>query len=129
MAFWEVLSGTWQLRTPSGQQVSLNLLELDLLRRMFAASGELVTHQELMAKLSRIGGAMSKHRLEMLVHRLRKKVEHETGEALPLKTVRGLGYVIAAAPHMRIDRSRSTVDDRPRANSDDYTAILRPKDR
>jgi len=103
MALWELLNGTWQLRTPSSRRVPLNAPELDLLRRLFAAPGELVTHEELMATLSHADAAMSKHRLEMLVHRLRKKVEHETGEALPLKAVRGLGYVMIDAPRVRTD--------------------------
>jgi DNA-binding response OmpR family regulator len=105
MAFWELLNGTWQLRTPNSRRVPLNVLELDLLRRLFAVPRELVTHGELMTELSPMGEAMSKHRLEMLVHRLRKKVERETGEALPLTAVRGLGYAMADAPRVRTDAS------------------------
>ena len=33
------------------------------------------------------------HRLEMLVYRLRRKCQQTAGEPLPLKTVRGAGYL------------------------------------
>jgi DNA-binding response OmpR family regulator len=34
------------------------------------------------------------HRLEMLVHRLRRKVRDRLGQTLPLRAVRGQGYVM-----------------------------------
>jgi DNA-binding response OmpR family regulator len=67
-----------------------------MLRRAFATPGKVVTHVELIDKLSHIDSAMNKHRLEMLVHRLRRKVQSETSAILPLRSVRGLGYVIGA---------------------------------
>ncbi|NLB14974.1 MAG: response regulator transcription factor, partial [Gammaproteobacteria bacterium] len=32
----------------------------------------------------------------MIVHRLRRKVEQRTGQTLPLRAVRGTGYVFAS---------------------------------
>jgi DNA-binding response OmpR family regulator len=34
------------------------------------------------------------HRLEMLVYRLRRKCLQLTGQELPLRAVRGIGYVL-----------------------------------
>ena len=74
----------------------LNLLERHLLIRLFASAGELVAHADLIDALAVVGGAFDRHRLEIVVHRLRRKTQQHFGSALPLRSIRGSGYVLAA---------------------------------
>jgi len=89
--------GSWRLVSPDNRSMGVNLLERRLLTRLLAASGELVTHAELIDDLAAAAESFDRHRLEILIHRLRRKVEDHFGQSLPLRSVRGSGYVMLAA--------------------------------
>jgi len=94
---WHLARGSWRLQAPDGRNVLLNLLERSLMTRLLARPGQLVSHADLLAEVAASGEDFDQHRLEMLIHRLRRKVQQRLGESLPLRSVRGRGYVMLAA--------------------------------
>ena len=90
---WSLAAEGWCLRAPDGSSMALNAAERRLLARLFEANGTLVTYDELVASLVTAQEDVDKHRLEMLIHRLRRKVSANIGKTLPLRAVRGRGFV------------------------------------
>lgn len=91
---WRLGTAGWDLISPGGAQVPLTQPERLLLGALVAASGRTVARDELISQLARDAKNFDRHRLEMLVHRLRRKVLSAAGEPLPLKAVRGVGYAL-----------------------------------
>jgi DNA-binding response OmpR family regulator len=77
---------------PSGVRVRLSVSEGQLLRALAAKSGSPCFHTELAIALGLFPHEYDKHRVEVIVSRLRVKVERESGLSLPLRSVRGVGY-------------------------------------
>lgn len=94
---WRLSESGWRLHAPSGGNVAVNLLERRLLARLFAADGEPVEHEALITDLSELAENFDRHRLEIVIHRLRRKVERQLGLSLPLRAVRSVGYMLLAA--------------------------------
>ena len=65
------------------------------MQQLIARQGTPVSRGELISALSQDTYEFDPHRLEMLVYRLRRKANEQTGETLPLLTARGSGYVFA----------------------------------
>jgi DNA-binding response OmpR family regulator len=93
-AQWRLSAGGWKLLAPSGRAIDLSRSERCILQRLFAAGGEPVPREVLIDELGEPVDSFDPHRLEMLIHRLRRKVADGLGEVLPLRSVRGLGYVL-----------------------------------
>jgi len=93
-AQWQLSPKGWRLHAPDDRSIVLNQLERCLLTRLFDAPNGLVGYDELIATLSQGAEDVDRRRLEMLIHRLRRKVSVELGEPLPLRCVRGYGYVL-----------------------------------
>lgn len=91
---WRLSPKGWRLHAPDDRSIVLNQLERCLLTRLFDAPNELVGYDELIATVTKGAEDVDRHRLEMLIHRLRRKVSTELGKPLPLRCVRGYGYVI-----------------------------------
>ena len=96
-AVWRLESDGWCVRSPTGKSVALTLAERRILSRLVANAGEPVLRDALIADLTDDVDSFDPHRLEMIVHRLRRKVEDRSGEVLPLRAVRGAGYAFSAA--------------------------------
>ncbi len=88
---WRLDLARWQLRTPAGIAIGLSEAEVRLLRPFFEAPASVVDRQLLVERLE-----IDPRSIDLLVHRLRRKVEAETGVELPLHTVRFRGYAFAA---------------------------------
>ena len=93
---WRLESDGWCLRSPKGKSMALTLAERRVMTLLVAGGGEPVEREILIAELSEDVASFDPHRLEMIVHRLRRKVEQRTGQTLPLRAVRGTGYVFAS---------------------------------
>ncbi len=93
-AGWCLQQQGWQLVSPSGSRVALARGERLLLTLLTNATGEVVEREVFIDRLRSDDREFDPHRLEMLVHRLRRKVRAASGEDLPLNTVRGLGYLL-----------------------------------
>ena len=92
---WQLLDDGWTLRAPSAAKLELNELERGLLQCVFAGAGQVVERSDLSAKLTPLDESFTPQRLDMLVHRLRRKIEEQGFPELPLRAVRGQGYVLA----------------------------------
>jgi len=93
-AGWRLEPGYDRLRTPRGALVPLTRAERDVLRLLMATRGHEVPRAVLIAGITDDPEHFDPHRLEMLVHRLREKILNHSGERLPLRAVRGAGYVL-----------------------------------
>jgi two-component system response regulator PhoP len=83
---WRFEMQGWNLASPRGAKVRLTHAERLLI--------DVLPRDTIISKLARDVHDFDPHRLEMLVHRLRRKVLTATSEQLPLNAVRGIGYVL-----------------------------------
>lgn len=93
---WALADGGWTLRSPGGASLSLSDPERALLSLLFRTLGETVPRSKLVAALTDAPLEFDPHRLDALVYRLRSRVRETCGEPLPIRSVRGTGYVLAS---------------------------------
>lgn len=86
----------WMLIGPNGRTAQLSLIESQIIRCLFARSGEVVTRQELLGALRRPDLDAYRRNLDVTVSRLRKKVAETCDVKLPICSARGQGYFFAA---------------------------------
>lgn len=89
---WRLESGGDILHAPDGQRIRLGLNEARVLQVLLRRPGEVATARELAKALGLLPDEYDKHRIEVIISRLRDKVLRETGLTFPLYTRRGLGY-------------------------------------
>jgi len=93
---WTLSPDEWFLLSPSGARVMLSKSERLLLDAMLQHANEVVSREALIAVLTEDVHAFDPHRLDSMVHRLRRKVLTALGEPLPLNAAHGTGYVLEA---------------------------------
>ncbi len=93
---WRLDTDDWCLVTPAGQALPLTAPERCILRILMAVRGEPVSRERLIGALTSDIYEFDPHRLEMMVHRLRRKAQDAAGQPLPLLTSRGQGYLFAS---------------------------------
>jgi two-component system response regulator CpxR len=78
-----------------GQVVELTAVEYDLLKRLLAAPGRVVTREELVRDVLHRNLSPFDRSIDMHVSNLRKKLGHQLRATGPerIKTVRGVGYI------------------------------------
>ncbi len=94
-------AGGWQLDPLSGfllapnqTRLRLSVNEQQVLKALLARAGEVCRNGELALAIGFNPDEVDKHRIEVIVSRLRSKVERECGLTLPVRSVRGQGYVL-----------------------------------
>jgi DNA-binding response OmpR family regulator len=92
---WRLEAGGWRLLTPNGAVVALSAAERLIVNRLAASPEEPVPREVLVDELTVHIDDFDPGRLEMLVHRLRRKVAAKAGHELPLTVVRRVGYMLA----------------------------------
>jgi two-component system, OmpR family, response regulator PhoP len=92
---WRMDTDDWCLVTPAGKTLPLTAPERCILRILMAVRGEPVSRERLISALTSDIYEFDPHRLEMMVHRLRRKAQDAAGQPLPLLTSRGQGYLFA----------------------------------
>lgn len=102
---WRLEAGGWQLISPLGKTVALTLIEQCLVMALAASNGQPMSRESLIRTIARDDYHFDPHRLEMMIHRLRRKVQTQTGETLPLLTVRGSGYRLTIESQLSIPSS------------------------
>jgi len=96
-AQWQLQSDGWCLVAPDGTQVTLTISERRLVQVLWQHGGTLVMRETLMLAVANGHGHVSEidpHGLDMLLYRLRRKVQSRTGQTLPLEVVRSAGYIL-----------------------------------
>ena len=92
---WCLDGTTGILTTPTGLGIRLSLSELQLLGNLMGKPEEVSVHNELSRSLGMMPEDFNKHRIEVILSRLRDKVRRETGGNLPVVSKRGLGYMFS----------------------------------
>lgn len=91
---WRMEADGWRMVAPDGSVIALSLAERLILNRLSASREEPVSRENLVATLEAHIDDFDAGRLEMLVHRLRRKVASKSGHDLPLTAVRKVGYLL-----------------------------------
>jgi DNA-binding response OmpR family regulator len=91
---WKLDASGWCLIAPGGGVVALTLAERRIMGLLLDAPAEPVARETLIAALTDDIHDFDPHRLENMVHRLRRKATDATGETLQLRAVHGIGYVM-----------------------------------
>ncbi|MEP6907073.1 MAG: response regulator transcription factor [Pseudoxanthomonas sp.] len=95
IARWSLTANGWSLSLPTGEEFALGEAERAFLQPLFATPGRPVSRETLIGQLTHQPWDFDPHRLEVLVHRLRARVRTTTGQKLPIRAIRGQGYLYA----------------------------------
>ena len=91
---WQLSADDWQLWAPNGRVAPLSFVERLVLRQLAASPDVPVSKAHLLRLLETAAHEQRTARLDLLIHRLRRKVEQRTGFELPLSYMRGVGYLL-----------------------------------
>ncbi len=91
---WSLADGGWTLVGPDDQRVPLSESERRVLGLLFARPGAPVARTALIEALTDQPWDFDPHRLDVLIHRLRSRVSRVFARPLPLRAVRGTGYLL-----------------------------------
>lgn len=91
---WQLSDDGWTLHAPSATTLALTVMERGVLQLLFGAAGAAVTREQLIANITDTPWDFDPHRLDVLVHRLRTRVRSATGVELPIRALRGQGYLL-----------------------------------
>jgi two-component system phosphate regulon response regulator OmpR len=94
---WELRVGQRRLLSPEGDDISLTGGEFDLLLAFVTHPGRVLTRDQLMDLTSARVWAAFDRSIDQRVARLRKRIEPDAAEPRFIKSVRGAGYMFAAA--------------------------------
>jgi DNA-binding response OmpR family regulator len=86
-----------ELRKPDGEPVPLTSSEFDLLRVFATHPNRVLNRDQLMELIKGREWEAYDRAIDTQIVRLRKKIEPDPGKPVLIKTVRGAGYVFAAA--------------------------------
>jgi len=92
-ATWSLADGGWTLLGPGATRLTLNAAERSVLAMLFAQPGTPMPRDGLIEALTDEPEDYDPHRLEVLIHRLRTKAKSAFPDPLPLRSVRGVGYI------------------------------------
>ena len=98
---WGFDAASWSLITPAGKQVPLTNAEYRVLQVLTAEPGASVARDEIASALGKSVGGYDDRSIDAVMARLRRKVTVATGENLPIRAVRSVGYVFAALVEAR----------------------------
>lgn len=93
-AAWRIDARDASLTAPDGSRVALTPVELKILTRLCGNAAHPTSRQEL-AEAAGIANSQDDRNLDSAIFRLRRKIEKDTAQPSPLKTVHGLGYQLS----------------------------------
>ncbi|OOG49579.1 hypothetical protein B0E50_05565 [Rhodanobacter sp. C01] len=92
---WRLDSNDWLLLSPTSGRVALSKAERCLLEKFMQHPNQVVSRESLIGTLTNDVHEFDPHRLDSLIHRLRRKVLATLGQSLPLDAIYGQGYLFA----------------------------------
>lgn len=92
---WRLDDQSMELMGPGHACVRLSMTEFQVARCLLNKAGLACSHAEIAAAMGLMPDEWDRHRVEVVVSRLRTKVERDTGRSLPIRSVRGVGYAMA----------------------------------
>jgi len=90
---WHFDPNTYRLTSETGEETVLSASESALLRHLVANEGTVMSRDELMVITSGRNWEYMDRSIDILIARLRKKIEKDPDHPATIKTVRGAGYV------------------------------------
>jgi len=93
---WRIDLGARSVALPDGTSVALTTSEFDLLATFVRHPNRALTRDELMDVLYRREAGPFDRAIDVLVGRLRRKIERDPADPKLVKSVRGIGYLFAA---------------------------------
>ncbi len=93
---WIYESSRRDLRDSSGQLVNLTSMETDLLEAFLKSPGVPLSRQSIVGHLGKHGETASLRHVDVLVSKLRRKIEIDG--KIRIKTIRGAGYMFVSRP-------------------------------
>jgi len=91
---WQMNSDSRELRSPSGQPVRLSSGEFDLLQVFLANANKALSRDRLLDLARGREAALFDRSIDVLVGRLRRKIEEDPRRPRMIKTIRGAGYML-----------------------------------
>ena len=92
---WRLDDQSMELMGPGHACVRLSMTEFQVARCLLNKAGLACSHAEIAAAMGLMPDEWDRHRVEVVVSRLRTKVERDTGRSFPIRSVRGVGYAMA----------------------------------
>lgn len=93
---WTLDRVGWSFRDPGGREIQVTSSEMRLLDAIVVEPGTTVARGALLTALGYRDDESGKRSLDVLVSRLRRKIEVTTGGKAPIQTVHNRGYLFAA---------------------------------
>lgn len=90
---WTLNTVRWELKTPNNLEIELTRSEFALLSCFIEKPGEVIARDKIIAGLGFNPMVYDNRRLEVMLRRLRKKIEDVGVVKFPLQTVYGVGLV------------------------------------
>ncbi|MDQ2066142.1 response regulator transcription factor [Xinfangfangia sp. CPCC 101601] len=94
---WSLDSARRKLSDPSGRPVELTVGEFDLLAALLAAHGRILSRAQLLDLTRRSHDAVYERTIDVLILRLRRKIEPDPSQPRLIVTERAIGYLFAGA--------------------------------
>ena len=95
---WTIDLGGRTLTNPNEQEVILTRSEFNLLSALAKAPNRVLTRDYLLDSISNDADAPSERMIDVLISRLRKKIEPDVKKPVRIMTVVGCGYKFSAGP-------------------------------
>jgi len=89
---WTLDHASWVITSPAAHHHELTENEYIFVNMIMEADGKPVTKEQLLSAMGKEDTQEEAANLQVLVSRLRKKVSKNSGEHLPIRVYRGLGY-------------------------------------
>jgi len=89
---WQMEADSSYVIAPNGVRVRLSVNEAQLLRALLRNPGEICSHVALGMALGLTTDEIDKHRIEVILSRLRSKAARSAGMPLAIQSHRGIGY-------------------------------------
>lgn len=94
---WRLNLDSRELKNPDGKPVELTSGEFSLLNEFVEKAGRVLSRDHLLSAIYNRDWEPFDRSIDVLVTRLRRKLEHDSRHPDIIKTVRGTGYMFAAA--------------------------------
>jgi len=96
---WVLDETRWCLWTPLGHEVQLQRAEAAILALLFASAGFHQSRADLAASFKSDRDDRNRS-LDVAISKIRKKVRDASGLGLPLRTIRGMGYIFTGSARL-----------------------------
>ena len=91
---WQLVQETWRLNAPGQAGLTLTALEYRFINCLAQAAGRTVDKRQVASQLWGEAADVDFNRIDVMLARLRKKVQQDMGQVLPVKTVTAYGYAL-----------------------------------